>query len=466
VYTCFLDLAKAYDSVHREMLWKVLRKIGIPEDLVELIAEWHNGMQATVLVDGAYTDKFDITNGVRQGDVMAPILFNIYFSMVIKVLTQRIEVHKKDQEIEFIGIPIASRFDTHCWEQKKTMKAKVELNGVKGCWVKAVNAAGEKVTDFREVKTSTTDMWSALFADDAALMSLSHDSLQFMVTGFSDVCKAFGLQVSIKKTEVLHQMPLKTKEKIQEEKERMKREKPKSDIEIDGVRLNEVYQFKYLGSRLNKPGTPDDEIERRENIAKWKLRGLHKVFRHKQWLSKETRIRIYKTVVVSAALWDCNNWNLSNESPLLKRLRSFNHNALLRISRRTRKARLCYEETVKDSDTIAIKYQVQMRRLRSIGRVERMKDSQLPKLILYGDIIKQTNTRKTNHRTYTAQLKEDLATFDINEDTWRAEAMNKNAWDLRLSMKRQELNDAWIAQGAKEHVFKTNETKRTTKNKP
>ena len=441
------------------MLWKVLRKCGIPDTMVELIAEWHDGMQATVLVDGVYTDKFPITNGLRQGDVMAPILFNIYFSMAVKVLEQRIEKHKVDQQIEFIGVPIASRFDSQCWETKKTVgRIVVNAAGVKGCWVSAVNAVGVKVTHFREVKTLITDLWNTLFADDAALVSLSQRSLQYMVTGFNAVCKAFGLQVSIGKSEVLVQVPLKTAEVIKVEKARMKRMKPNpSDFEIDGVLLNEVWLFKYLGSRLNKAGTMDDEIERRINIAKWKFSELHKVFRHKRWLSKKTRIQIYKTVVVSALLWDCNNWNLTKESVLLKKLRSFNHTCLLRISSRTRRDRLCLEETVLDSETIAIKYQIQMRRLRSIGRVQRMKDSQLPKILLYGDIIQSqpNNIRRTKHTTYTAQLRKDLATFGINEDTWRTEAMDQKAWDLRLHWKRKELNDEWIAKGRQEHEFKT-----------
>ena len=166
--------------------------------------------------------------------------------------------------------------------------------------------------------------------------------------------QSIWIEVSIGKSEVLVQVPLKTAEVIKVEKARMKRMKPNpSDFEIDGVLLNEVWLFKYLGSRLNKAGTMDDEIERRINIAKWKFSELHKVFRHKRWLSKKTRIQIYKTVVVSALLWDCNNWNLTKESVLLNKLQSFNHTCLLRISSRTRRDRLCLEETVLDSETIA-----------------------------------------------------------------------------------------------------------------
>ncbi|CAB1097412.1 unnamed protein product [Ectocarpus sp. CCAP 1310/34] len=48
LYMCFVDLNKAYDSVDREMLWKVLARAGIPAKLIEVIRQFHDGMRARV----------------------------------------------------------------------------------------------------------------------------------------------------------------------------------------------------------------------------------------------------------------------------------------------------------------------------------------------------------------------------------------------------------------------------------
>ena len=84
IFLIFIDLRKAYDSVPRAALWCVLRRLGVPSTLVDLVASFHSGMQATVRTSGGATDKIDVNNGLRQGCVMAPVLFNLYFGAVIE----------------------------------------------------------------------------------------------------------------------------------------------------------------------------------------------------------------------------------------------------------------------------------------------------------------------------------------------------------------------------------------------
>ena len=82
-YVLFVDLRKAYDSISRAVLWQVLQKLGVPPAMLRIIQSLHNGMTASVRVDGKLTDPITVRCGLRQGCTLAPMLFNLYFSAVV-----------------------------------------------------------------------------------------------------------------------------------------------------------------------------------------------------------------------------------------------------------------------------------------------------------------------------------------------------------------------------------------------
>ena len=84
LYIAFIDLTKAFDLVSREGLFQILPKIGCPPKLQSIIESFHNNMKGTVQFDGNLSDSFDIRSGVKQGCVLAPTLFGIFFSMLLK----------------------------------------------------------------------------------------------------------------------------------------------------------------------------------------------------------------------------------------------------------------------------------------------------------------------------------------------------------------------------------------------
>ena len=73
----FIDLSKAFDSVNREALWKVLSRFGCPSKFIRVVRVLHDEMTATVLYKGSESDPFAICTGVKQGCVVAPTLFSI-----------------------------------------------------------------------------------------------------------------------------------------------------------------------------------------------------------------------------------------------------------------------------------------------------------------------------------------------------------------------------------------------------
>ena len=84
LYLLFIDLRKAYDSVPREAMWCVLKKYGIPSTMRSVICSFHDGMRAEVTVDGQTAPEFEVCNGFRQGCVIAPTLFILYFALVME----------------------------------------------------------------------------------------------------------------------------------------------------------------------------------------------------------------------------------------------------------------------------------------------------------------------------------------------------------------------------------------------
>ena len=73
----FVDLTKAFDTVSRDGLWKIMAKFGCPPRYIAMVRQFHDGMQTRVQNDGEYSEPFPATNGVKQGCVMTPTLFSM-----------------------------------------------------------------------------------------------------------------------------------------------------------------------------------------------------------------------------------------------------------------------------------------------------------------------------------------------------------------------------------------------------
>ena len=77
LYMTFVDLTKAFDTVSRNGLWKIMAKFGCPEKLVTIVKQFHDGMMARVLDNGNSSNAFQVTSGVKQGCVLAPTLLSM-----------------------------------------------------------------------------------------------------------------------------------------------------------------------------------------------------------------------------------------------------------------------------------------------------------------------------------------------------------------------------------------------------
>ena len=84
IYFCFFDYAKAFDCVDHNELWKILKKMGMPDYLTCLLRNLYAGQEATVRTGHGTTDWFQIGKGVCQGCILSPCLFNLYTEYIMR----------------------------------------------------------------------------------------------------------------------------------------------------------------------------------------------------------------------------------------------------------------------------------------------------------------------------------------------------------------------------------------------
>nr|VZI12239.1 unnamed protein product [Spirometra erinaceieuropaei] len=83
LHTNFLALAKAFDRVNRQGLWKIMQKFDCPERFTSMVCQLHDGMIAYVTDNGAVSEAFAVTNAVKQDSVLAPTLFSFKLSALL-----------------------------------------------------------------------------------------------------------------------------------------------------------------------------------------------------------------------------------------------------------------------------------------------------------------------------------------------------------------------------------------------
>lgn len=84
LYLNFVDFEKAFDSIHRESLWVIMAKYGIPEKIVKMVRVFYDDFKCTVEDQGETCEWFDIKTGVEQGCNMSGVLFLIVMDWIMR----------------------------------------------------------------------------------------------------------------------------------------------------------------------------------------------------------------------------------------------------------------------------------------------------------------------------------------------------------------------------------------------
>ena len=73
----FIDFQKAYDSIHRDTLWERMKEFKIPTKLINMCKTCVQKTRSAVRIEGTMSSFFENKTGLKQGDPLSPILFNL-----------------------------------------------------------------------------------------------------------------------------------------------------------------------------------------------------------------------------------------------------------------------------------------------------------------------------------------------------------------------------------------------------
>ncbi|XP_052233243.1 uncharacterized protein LOC127846107 [Dreissena polymorpha] len=88
LYVVFVDFEKAFDSLHRDSLWKILRHYGIPKKIVNVIRSLYENFERRVVHNNQVTEPFKVETGVKQGCILSPLFFSMAIDRIIRRTTE------------------------------------------------------------------------------------------------------------------------------------------------------------------------------------------------------------------------------------------------------------------------------------------------------------------------------------------------------------------------------------------
>eukprot|EP00745_Piridium_sociabile_P007473 TRINITY_DN1490_c1_g1_i7.p1 TRINITY_DN1490_c1_g1~~TRINITY_DN1490_c1_g1_i7.p1 ORF type:complete len:702 (-),score=160.58 TRINITY_DN1490_c1_g1_i7:112-2217(-) len=376
LYTTFVDLTKAFDTVSREGLWKIMSKFGCPDMFINMVRQFHDGMQARVQDDGALSEPFPVANGVKQGCVLAPTLFSIMFSAMLS------DAFRSGD----IGVDLRYRTDGKLFNLRRLQA---------------------------RTKVQTTTVRDFLFADDCALNASERTEMQRSMDHLSTGCTNFGLTISTKKTEVMHQpapgAPY-----------------TEPHITVNGDRLTVADKFVYLGSTLSRSANIDDEVSYRISRASAAFGRLQDSVWERKGITLQTKLKVYRAVVLPSLLYASETWTVYSRHA--KQLNAFHMRCLRKLLHIKWQDKVPDTEVLRRAETESVYALLKRSQLRWAGHVCRMPDERLPKRLLYGELCQGKRSHGGQRKRYKDTLKATLKGCGLDPETWEMDSQHRSNW--------------------------------------
>ena len=233
------------------------------------------------------------------------------------------------------------------------------------------------------------------FADDIAILAENGKNLQDTLYHMKEVMSEFSMKINKKKTKVMKCAKLDDKRKM--------------NVQLEGVRLDEVEEFCYLGSIIKKDNRSKRDIKSRIAQAK-------KAFAEKRNLLTSTieisiRKRFLKTYVWSVALYGCETWTIGKEEK--RRIEAFEMWCYRRMLKVSWTEKTTNEEILnRVQETRSIWKTLTRRRDRMIGHI--LRHGGLTQMVVEGR-AEGKRTRGRPRQTYINQIVEDVGVNTFKE---------------------------------------------------
>jgi len=88
LYVCFMDASKAFDKVNHFHLLDKLLKRGLPRSIVRILYVWFKTQTFVVKWLNKISSPFNVNNGVRQGGILSPYLYNFFIDDLSTLLVK------------------------------------------------------------------------------------------------------------------------------------------------------------------------------------------------------------------------------------------------------------------------------------------------------------------------------------------------------------------------------------------
>ena len=405
LYMIFVDFRKAFDTVDRRMLWKVLKIFGCTETFVDIIRQFHDGTRGKVMVGTELSDHIDVNHGTKQGCVLAPTLFTLFLTIVLTIL------HQEVQE----GVYIRTRSDGKLFNLAR-LKAKT--------------------------KTRKELIRELLFADDTALVAHELHHIRRLMDSFSEAARKIGLKINTDKTEVMYQPSPRNSAP----------ENPQ--ITVNGAHLKVVPHFKYLGSTLSTDNRADKEIVCRIQSACASFGKLEKRLWGRQGIRLATKCKVYKAIVLPALLYSAETYTLYREH--IKKLEAVQQRHLRRIMKIKWNDYIPNVEVLQRANMDSIEATLATTQLRWTGHVLRMNEERVPKQLLYGELERGKRRVGGQKLRYRDVVKRHLKSADINVEGWEALAADRARWRKSLHDGREAIQQKFVAASNQRHYRRHN----------
>ena len=268
---CFIDIAKAYDSVNREFLWKVCLSYGISEKLVNLLKMLYTDSIAKVKINDEFLDSFEINTGVMQGGIPSPILFNILFDFIIKQV---------NNEAAVTGVNFS--YDSNDFFHR----------------------SGEKHINFHAL--------ALLYADDLVVMCENATDIKKFIRVFDKIALQYGLTMNTKKTCLMSLRQLKEDQYRKTLKGQNVNHK-NIDISIRDQKIGMVDSFSYLGCTITQDQCHDAELSVRLTKAAKAFNMLRHSIWHRKSVSITGRLRMFRACILPVLLYGSETWSLTKK---------------------------------------------------------------------------------------------------------------------------------------------------------